>query len=151
MGREHRISAGAIVIQEGKILLVRYKNNNGDTFLVGPGGGSMNEEGVNQTVVREVREETGLEVSPKRILFVEDLLSRQYRIVKIWFLCNIIGGQLDRTKGAVEEGITEAGWYAKEQLYNEIVYPPTLLSQDWNAFFKDTWETMYLELRDANF
>jgi ADP-ribose pyrophosphatase YjhB (NUDIX family) len=86
MEREHRISAGAIVIKGDEILLVRYKDSDGNSFLVGPGGGVLSDEGINEAVVREVREETGLEVSPYRILFVEDLLWRRYRIVKIWFL-----------------------------------------------------------------
>ena len=150
MEREHRISVGAIVIQEGRILLVRYKDSDKNSFLVGPGGGSLNDEGISQTVVREVLEETGLEVSPQKILFIEDLLSGRYRMVKIWFLCKIIGGQLEHTQGAIEEGITEAGWYRKDQLRNEIVYPSILVSQNWDTFFKDNWESKYLGLSNVD-
>jgi ADP-ribose pyrophosphatase YjhB (NUDIX family) len=32
MEREHRISVGAVVIQEGRILLVRYKDRNKNVF-----------------------------------------------------------------------------------------------------------------------
>ena len=151
MEREHRISAGAIVIQEGEILLVRYKDSEGPSYLVGPGGGVLSNEGINDAVVREVREETGLEVSPHKILFVEDLLSSRHRIVKIWLLCNVTGGQLARTQGAIEEGITEAGWYRKDQLRNEVVYPSVLLSHDWDTFFKDNWESKYLGLSNMNY
>jgi 8-oxo-dGTP diphosphatase len=73
MEREHRISAGAIIIQDDQILLVRYKHSDGKSFLVGPGGGVLSDEGINQAVVREVREETGLEVSPCKILVPEKL------------------------------------------------------------------------------
>jgi 8-oxo-dGTP diphosphatase len=151
MEREHRISAGAIVIRQDKILLVRYKNNSGDSYLVGPGGGVMNNEGLNQAVIREVREETGLEVAPRRILFVEDLVSSRYRLVKIWFLCDLIGGQLADTQDARKEGITEVGWYRRDQLHDEVVYPPPLLTHNWNTFFKDTWESIHLEIRNADF
>ena len=105
--REHRISAGAIVIQEDQVLLVRYNGAGGRSYLVGPGGAVLSNESLHQAVVREVREETGLEVSPQKVLFVEDLLSQCYRIVKIWFLCNLIGGRLTNTQGALEEGITD--------------------------------------------
>jgi len=151
MEREHRISAGAILIQEDKILLVRYMDNYGKSFLVGPGGGVLNNEGMNQAIIREVREETGLEVSPYRLLFVEDLLSRRYRMVKVWFLCNLIGGQLVNTQGAIEEGIIEVGWFRKDQLHGEVVYPTVLLSHNWGTFFKDDWESIYLELHNADF
>jgi 8-oxo-dGTP diphosphatase len=151
MGREHRISAGAIIIQSGRILLVRYSGSSGKSFLVGPGGGALSDENINQAVIREVREETGLEVRPYKILFVEDISSRRYRMVKIWILCDLIGGQLENTQGAMDEDIIEVGWYRKDQLQNEVVYPTILLSCDWGSFFKDNWETKYLESRDANF
>ena len=154
MEREHRISAGAIIIQSSKILLVRYGGSSGKSFLVGPGGGVLGNESINQAVTREVREETGLEVrpyKPYKILFVEDLLARRYRMVKIWLLCELIGGQLKNTQGAIDEGITEVGWYRKDQLQNEVVYPSALLSYDWGSFFKDNWKSKYLELRNANF
>ena len=152
MEREFRISAGAIIIQEDKILLVRYNNSAGKSFLVGPGGGVFIEESTNQAAVREVREETGLEISPDKIIFVEDLLSKRYRLTKVWFLCHLVGGQLKHnTPGAIEEGITEAGWYRKDQLHNEVVYPTPLLKHNWDDFFKDNWKTIYLELGEVDF
>jgi len=149
--REHRISAGAIVIQEDQVLLVRYDGAGGRSYLVGPGGGVLGNEGIHQAVIREVREETGLEVSPQKVLFVEDLLSRRHRILKIWFLCNLIGGRLTNTQGALEEGITDVAWYRRDQLQDEVVYPPALLSYDWGAFPRHNWESKYLELRETDF
>ena len=151
MEREHRISAGAIIIQEGQVLLVSYGGVSGRSYMVGPGGGVLGDEGIYEAVVREVREETGLEVSPRKVLFVEDLLSRRQRIVKIWFLCDLIGGQLANTRGALQEGITDVAWYRKDELLNEVVYPPELLSYDWGAFSRHNWESKYLELRETDF
>jgi len=151
MGRKHRISAGAIIIQEGQVLLVRYGDAGGTSYLVGPGGGVLGNEGIQQAVIREVREETGLEVSPRKVLFVEDLLSRQHRILKIWFLCELVGGRLANTRGALKEGITDVAWYRKDTLLNEVVYPPELLSCDWEAFPRHDWESKYLELRETDF
>ena len=89
MSREQRIATGAIIIQEERILLVRYNDRHSRSYLVGPGGGVHgNDESITQALMREVEEETGLEVSPYKLLFVEDLLSNRYRMVKIWFLCN---------------------------------------------------------------
>jgi 8-oxo-dGTP diphosphatase len=151
MEKEHRISAGAITIQEGKILLVRYKGATGGSYLVGPGGGVLSEEGINQAVVREVLEETGLHVVPRRILFVEDFVSSRYRHIKIWHLCKVAGGAVENTQGAVEEGIVEVGWYSREQLNREVVYPAILLNFDWSLFFNSVWEAKYLEMSRADF
>src|SRR3990172_6127140 len=109
MDRERRISAGAIVIQRGRILLVRHgAAYHGRGFLVAPGGGVENDESIIQAAVREVKEETGLDVVPRKIVFVEDMISRLKRVIKVWFLCELVGGQLEKTQNAVEEGITES-------------------------------------------
>jgi len=151
MEREFRVSAGAIVIHEGKILLVRYVNSNGKSYLVGPGGGVLVNESTSQAAAREVKEETNLEVSPGKVVYIEDLLAKKHQITKIWFLCNLLGGELEKTQNAVEEGIIEVGWYRRDQLKNEIVYPAVLLSHNWNAFFKDNWQTIYKELKEVDF
>jgi 8-oxo-dGTP diphosphatase len=149
--RQFRISAGGIVIHENKILLVNYRDEPG--YLVAPGGGVESDEGLNQTVIREVREETGLEVTPhnNRILFVEDLISSRKRLTKVWFLCDVTGGRLSRTHEAEVEGISEARWYPRPQLDNTVVFPAPLLTYDWDAFSKDNWETLYLGLNNADF
>jgi 8-oxo-dGTP pyrophosphatase MutT (NUDIX family) len=151
MDKEHRISTGAIILQEGKILLVRYADAlRGRSYLVGPGGRVENDESIIQAVVREVKEETGLDVNPDKILFVEDLISRRTRMVKIWLLCRPIGGQLAKTQGAVDEGIIEARWYRKEELKDEVVYPTILASTNWRIFLEDGWEAKHLESKDAD-
>ena len=151
MDRDHRISAGAIVMREDQVLLVRYDGVGGGSYLVGPGGGVLRSESLHQAVVREVREETGLEVNPQKVLFVEDLLSQHHRIVKVWFLCSLIGGRLADTQGAREEGIIDAAWYRKDELLDEVVYPPALLSYEWVTFARHNWESKYLELRETDF
>ncbi|MFC1900975.1 NUDIX domain-containing protein [Chloroflexota bacterium] len=152
MGKEHRISAGAITIKDGKILLVRYNDKHGSSFLAGPGGGiHYDDETLLQALTREVMEETGLEVNPYKLLFIEDLLPHHYRMIKIWFLCEVAGGKLERTQGAIDEGITEAGWYTRDELNSEVVYPPPVMEEDWESFFADSWKAGYLELREADF
>lgn len=151
MDRVHRIAAGAIIIKDNKILLVRYRDKSGTTLLAGPGGGVNNEEGLSQAVVREVKEETGIDIVPDKILCVEDLFSRKYRMVKVWFLCQTVGGHLERTQGAVDETIIEANWYTKNRLKNEVVYPSIIMESDWKLFFKDDWKTKYLKLKYADF
>lgn len=151
MEREFRISGGGIVIDQGKILLVRYLDSRGKGYLAGPGGGVLVNESTSQAVAREVLEETALKVKPKKILFVEDMLSKRHRIIKIWFLCDLVGGKLTLTPGAKEEKILEVGWYRREQLDNEIVYPIPLIQYNWSDFFKDNWQTLYIELKEVDF
>ena len=149
--KEFRVSASGIVIDQDKILLVRCTDPNGVTFLLGPGGGVLPEEDLYTGLKREVFEETGLHVNPSKMLFVEDLNSIKYRVIKIWFLCSIIGGTLSETEEAKIEGIIEAGWYSKDQLKNEIVYPEILKDIDWKDLYKSSFETMYFPHKKARF
>jgi 8-oxo-dGTP diphosphatase len=149
--RTHRIAAGAIIIKDNKILLVRYHDNSGTTLRAAPGGAVKNEEGLSQAAVREVKEETGIEIVPDKILCVEDLYSRKYRMAKVWFLCQLVGGRLERTQGAIAEKIIDAKWYTNEELKNEVVYPQIIREYDWKSFFKGDWQVKYLELRYADF
>ena len=151
MERKLRMSAGAIIIRGDEILLVRTLNSGGKDFLVAPGGGVENNEGIDQACIREVREETGIEVRPGKILFIEDLVWQNKRVVKIWFLCNIAGGELTRTQGAIEEGLIEARWFRKDQLKNEIVFPTVLMRYDWGSFMEDNWKTQYLGMKNSDF
>jgi 8-oxo-dGTP diphosphatase len=151
LDRQHRISAGAIVIDEGRLLLVRYKGADGNTYLVGPGGGALSDESIYQTVVREVREETGLEVEPAKILFVEDMLSVHHRITKIWLLCDLKGGILANTRAALEEGIIGVGWFRKPELIQEVVYPSGIVNCEWKTLQLSGWETRYLGLSVTDF
>ena len=111
----------------------------------------QNEEGLSAAVIREVKEETGIKIAPGKILCVEDLYSRKYRMIKVWFLCRIISGRVKRTQGAIDEAIIEAKWYTKQELKNETVYPPIIKDYDWESFIKDSWQTTYLELKYADF
>lgn len=133
------------------MLLVRYGTTGGGSYLVGPGGALGVGENAIQAIIRETLEETGVTVRPRRVLWIEDLQSSRYKICKIWMLCDIVRGDVRPTEGARIEGITEAGWYQRSQLENEIVYPPPVMQQDWEQFRSDHWETQCLPSRTASF
>jgi 8-oxo-dGTP diphosphatase len=148
--QEIRLSASGIIFQHDNVLLVRYKDQKAG-FLVGPGGGVFPEEDLYSGLKREVLEETGLIVTPGRMLLVEDLLTSKYRVIKIWFLCSIAGGEIIETEEARIEGIVDVNWYTRSQIENEIVYPEILKNVDWSELHGPNFETRYLPLKKANF
>jgi len=151
MRKPHRIAAGAIIIKEEKILLVRYRDSQGGSFLVGPGGGLEDDENVIQAVVRETKEETGLTVRPGRILAIEDLMCSHFKMIKVWMVCEIVEGEIQKTKDAEIEKIIETAWFTKDQLKSEKVFPPFLMTHDWADFNTQTWLVICLPSRKANF
>ncbi len=64
-----RPSAYGIIINQNKIVVVRNKSNNKLWF---PGGGLEIEERLEEALIREIREETGLEVEIKKFLFTRE-------------------------------------------------------------------------------
>ncbi|MBU0985319.1 MAG: NUDIX domain-containing protein [candidate division Zixibacteria bacterium] len=150
-GKPHRISVGGLTFKDNAVLLVRYPGNNGGSFLVGPGGGLKDNEDIVQAIVRETIEETGVTVRPHKLIAVEDLDTRHFRMVKIWMLCDYVRGQVSNTDGACKEGITAAGWFTRDQLETECVYPSLLIKHDWAELQKDTWHVECMPCRVADF
>ena len=150
MGLPHRIAAGGLVFQEDSVLLVRYRGGReGETFLAAPGGGLEDDENIAQAAVREIREETGVTVAPKRILAVEDIRFPGLKMIKIWLLCDLLEGEIRRTEGAVREGILAAAWFPRERLAGETVYPELLLRCDWDGLRRGEAPAEILPSREA--
>lgn len=93
-------AAACIRDTEGRILLLQ--RSDGDNLWGFPGGAMEPGERIADTVVREVREETGLEVEPTVLIGVYS--SSEYAFaypngdqvqpVTIFFECRIVGGEL---------------------------------------------------------
>jgi ADP-ribose pyrophosphatase YjhB (NUDIX family) len=63
-------AARAIIIEDGK-LLVMYRNKHGAEYFTLVGGRANDSETMEQALVREVKEETGLDVTAARLVFIE--------------------------------------------------------------------------------
>lgn len=92
-----KVDTRAAVFVDGKILLVH--ENNGTWSL--PGGWCDVDQSVVSNTVKEVKEETGLNVSAERLIAVEDwrkhnVTNYAYGIVKIFFLCRYESGSFER-------------------------------------------------------
>ena len=103
-------AAGCIRDEEGRILLLR--RSDGDNLWGLPGGGIELGERAADAVVREVREETGLEVEPVALIGVysnpEHIITYpngdQVQPVIIFFECRVVGGELRPDMEEILEG-----------------------------------------------
>ena len=69
MERDIRNSAKALIINNGKMLAIKIRDNHEEWYIM-PGGGQDAEELLPETVCREVAEEMGIVVKCKELLFV---------------------------------------------------------------------------------
>jgi ADP-ribose pyrophosphatase YjhB (NUDIX family) len=151
MARAHRIAAGGIIFEDDAVLLVRYPDRQGGTYLVGPGGALEDEENVVQAIIRETLEETNVGVRPERVIIIEDLICSRVKMCKVWMICEVVEGSIRRTEGAEKEGIIEAAWFTRGQLAGEVVFPPPLLEVDWDQLRSEEWQVACLPSREARF
>ena len=102
------LGVGAVVICDGKILLEKRKNEPGKGKWTIPGGLVELGEGVEQTVIREVKEETGLKVEkPEHIDIVDNIIRDsngeiEYHFVIIDYFVKLKGGTLKAQSDAEE-------------------------------------------------
>ena len=91
------VGVGAVLIHEGKVLLIRRGKEPLRGRWVVPGGTVEVGETLEQALVREVQEETGLVVKPGEVLIVFDRIERvgsavQYHYVIVDYLCEYVSG-----------------------------------------------------------
>jgi hypothetical protein len=85
------------------------------------------------------------------VVAIEDLICSQFKMIKVWMTCEVVSGHISNTEGAKKEGIIEVGWFTREQLAGEVVYPPILMQHDWNQLQGDGWRVICLPSRKTDF
>jgi ADP-ribose pyrophosphatase YjhB (NUDIX family) len=139
------VGVGAIVVQNARVLLVRRGTEPLKGHWTLPGGMLEVGEALAAGVVREVREETGLDVEPIELIELLDRIHREHGRVRYHdviadYLCRVTGGELRAASDAaavrwVERSewnshsalvldpitvrVIEKGWRRAEQLRNE--------------------------------
>jgi ADP-ribose pyrophosphatase YjhB (NUDIX family) len=148
----HRISVGVLVESEGRILVVRHVKAGAYDFWVAPGGGVQGDESLRQAAQREAREETGLDVEPLDLAYIEELMQPGLRHCKFWFTGRALGGTLSAdAPEATAEHITEAAWLSREELQRVQVFPPVLLGRYWQDRDAGFVQPVHLDLRTMAF
>lgn len=80
MEKVFRYSMKAIIIKDNKLLVESCDYGRG-RFCKLPGGGHQWGETMQEALVREVKEELGLDILPKRLLLARDYIAKNYHTV----------------------------------------------------------------------
>ena len=149
---KHRISAGALVFHNDQILLVNHVREGKYDFWVAPGGGVEEAESLADAAVREVREESGLDIAVSRIAYIEELIQPSQRECKFWFVGELISGKLDASAlEASREFIVNARFFSRSELAGKVVFPPIVSERVWFDRADGFREPVHLGLREMAF
>lgn len=124
--------------EEGKILMVKQNHEGKDIWMV-PGGAIEDGENAAEAAVREVLEETGLEIRVDRLLWhIEEVSEKRGQRFVNFFLAEKIGGTLslgaDPEFDADSQVLREARFLSKKEILGlERVYPEYLKTELWEA------------------
>lgn len=134
-------TGGARVIifdNEKRILLVSQEHEGRIIWMV-PGGGVEEGENSKEAAVREIKEETGLEVEVDKLIWhVEEVSKERGQRFVNFFTANIIGGKLelgeDPEFSEDEQVMRELRFFSREEIQKlENVYPSYLRDELWES------------------
>jgi 8-oxo-dGTP diphosphatase len=116
-----RIRLGGVVVQRGKILLVKHKRNDREYYLL-PGGGLEWGETCAQGLNREFEEELSVQVKVGPLLMVNESIEPHGRrhILNLTFQARICGGTLNVNSDYRLKGV---GWFDRKSFQKLIFYP----------------------------
>ncbi|MGD0893711.1 MAG: NUDIX hydrolase [Terracidiphilus sp.] len=149
------VGIGAVVVDSGRVLLVRRGTEplKGEWSL--PGGLLEVGESLTAGIIREVREETGLIVEPIELIELLDRIHRvdgrvRYHYVIADYLCRVTGGELLAASDAdAVRWVERADWLERAEWHS-----PSALKLDPIAVrvIEKGWlraQTLQAERRDA--
>jgi ADP-ribose pyrophosphatase YjhB (NUDIX family) len=113
---------GAVIVDRGALLLVRRGRGPGQGLWAVPGGKVRFGETQRQAVIREVREETGLEIEPGEVVWVGDSLGPgdppAWHFTLVDFAARVVGG--DATAG---DDALAVEWVPLDEVLDRPVTP----------------------------
>ena len=126
------VGVGAIILQNQQVLLVRRGREPLQGYWSLPGGAVETGESLEQALLREVREETSLDVEP---LFLAALFERlmqdsdartEFHYVLLDYVCELKGSSSTEPMAAVAgDDAAELGWFALDEAETLHMTPGT--------------------------
>jgi 8-oxo-dGTP pyrophosphatase MutT (NUDIX family) len=106
------VRASAIIFEKGKLVITKHNVPGYGVYYLIPGGGVEHEESPEEAVIREVKEECGVDVSVEKLVFYKSGYSDTEDYLDLIFLCKVVKGKFkvgeeEKSVKAIEFASTE--------------------------------------------
>ncbi len=101
-----RIRAAVILMEGDRILLAKHKKA-GKSYWVLPGGGVEEGESLSETAIREIREETNLDIRVRKLIFISEGLppDKHRHVIDFFFTGEVMSGEIKKGADEILEDI----------------------------------------------
>ncbi len=141
-----------ILDNQNRMLMVKQEHEDRDIWMV-PGGGIEEGENSVDAAVREIKEETGLDIEVGKLIWhVEEVSERGQRFVN-FFMGRIIGGEmalgLDPEFDEDSQVLREVKFMSRQEIEEiPVLYPEYLKDEFWRYLNEDYFAYNAFKLRD---
>lgn len=137
-----RTRSAAIIVHDGHALLM-HRHNHGREYYAFIGGGVEPNETPEQAVVREVREETSLDVTVQQLVYVAH---RNNGEVHYFYLCQYHGGEpvvqtetSEYAENAIGDNTHQPTWVEKSAIAGLTLYPEVIKQHFMHDWQRRAW------------
>ncbi|VVT16783.1 Pyrimidine (Deoxy)nucleoside triphosphate pyrophosphohydrolase [Roseovarius sp. EC-HK134] len=123
-----RLAARAVIVDQGRLLLVNAYADAASTLWCAPGGGVELGTSLPENLMREVHEETGLTIRVGTPCLINEFHAPAtgFHQVEVFFRCTVVAGALSEDWRDPEQIVTRRRWVTEAEMGNLRFKPDSL-------------------------
>ncbi len=125
---EPRLAVRAVIVEDGRLLLVNAFRDAASALWCAPGGGVEPHASLPENLIREVHEETGLVIAVGAPCLVNEFHAPEsgFHQVEVFFRCRLVSGALRDDWCDPEGVVNRRSWVTREEMAALRVKPDSL-------------------------
>ncbi|MEO7617746.1 MAG: NUDIX domain-containing protein [Candidatus Saccharibacteria bacterium] len=134
------VTARGLIIHEGKLLICRLRSH--DTFYCLPGGKLDVGESIEQTMIREMVEESGIKPEVGNLLFINQLINSTHHRIEFFYHIRNSQDYLDANLNEATHANEIAEWKLADIRNDEYDLRPSFLVKLADSYLDDPDNTI---------